>query len=162
MSTLLLIDPTNPSCMVPERSRMRTRVWVRVRSHHLDQALASGVSPDGCAALSLRAHSLIGTRARGALARSLRRLVKDAQHPLQPLSFGVPICRRKILASRNTLEALATRLDSRDPLDAGGVAKVKLLLSNGGGPVYGHGTADDLEPALREALDALTLPPAPL
>jgi hypothetical protein len=61
---------------------MRTRLWTHVRSHDLDRALASGVSPDCSAALSLRAQTLIGSRARAALARSLRKLVDDAQHPL--------------------------------------------------------------------------------
>jgi len=155
MSTLLLTDPENPSCVVLERTRMRTRVWAHVRSHDLDRALASGLSPDFSAALSLRAHTLIGARARAVLARSLRNLVQDAQRPLQPLSLGVPICRRKILGSRNTLEQLAERLASREPLDVAGVAKVRLLLRDGCGPVYDRPGGDDLEPALREALEAL-------
>jgi hypothetical protein len=134
---------------------MRTHLWTHVRSHRLDRGLASGLSPDSSAALSLRAHTLIGARARAVLARSLRNLVEDAQRPLQPLSLGLPICRRKILRSRNTLEKLAERLVSRDPLDVAGVAKVRLLLSDGCGPVYDRPGADDLEPALQEALDAL-------
>jgi hypothetical protein len=82
-------------------------------------------------------------------------LVSDAQRPFQPLSVGLPICRRKILRSRITLDALAERLVSRDPLDVMGVAKVRMLLIDGCGPIYDRPGADDLEPALRDALEAL-------
>ena len=136
---------------------MRTRLWNHVRSHDLDRALASGVSPDCCAALSLRAHTLIGAGARAALARSLTKLVDDAQHPLQPHRLDLPVCRRKIRSSSSTLQELAERLESRDPLDVSGVAKVRLLLSDGRGPLYDRPTAEDLEPALVEALEALQL-----
>jgi hypothetical protein len=155
MSTLLLTDPENPSCVVLERTRLCTRVGTHLRSHHLDRALASGISPDSSAALSLRAQTLIGGRARATLAGYLRRLVSDAQRPFQPLSVGLPICRRKILRSRITLDALAERLVSRDPLDVMGVAKVRMLLIDGCGPIYDRPGADDLEPALRDALQAL-------
>ncbi|MGH2894322.1 MAG: hypothetical protein ACRDPM_13820 [Solirubrobacteraceae bacterium] len=119
--------------------------------------MAAGVSPDCSAALSLRAHTLIGARTRAALARSLRRLVEDARRPRQLLSLHVPVCRRKILSSRETLEELAERLESGDPLDVRGVARVRLLLGDGCGPVYHRLGADDLEPALRQALEALEL-----
>jgi hypothetical protein len=76
---------------------------------------------------------------------------------MRPLTFRVPICRAKILRSRETLEALADRLTSTDPVDACGVARVRLLLTDGSGPVYAHPTADDLEPALERTLMALRL-----
>ena len=74
-----------------------------------------------------------------------------------PLSFHVPICRSKILRSRETLQALADRLVSTDPVDACGVARVRLLLTDGSGPIYARPTADDLEPALERTLVALTI-----
>src|SRR6185312_8162272 len=113
-------------------------------------------SPDSSAALSLRARALIGTTARAGLAGSVRRLIKEAEHPTGPLTFRVPICRAKILRSRETLEALADRLVSTDPVDACGVARVRLLLTDGSGPIYARPTADDLQPALQRTLVALT------
>ncbi|MFL5859902.1 MAG: hypothetical protein ACJ780_03860 [Solirubrobacteraceae bacterium] len=157
MSTLLLTDPTNPRCLVHVRSRARTRLRTRLRPRQLDRALASHVSPDSSAALSLRAHTLISMSARAGLAGSISQLVKEAEHSTGPLTFRVPICRAKILRSRETLAALADRLVSRDPVDACGVAQVRLLLTDGSGPIYCRPTADDLEPALKRTLLALTL-----
>jgi hypothetical protein len=157
MTTLLLADPNNPSCIISERGRMRTRLSARLRSHALDRALAAGVSPDSSAALSLRAHALIEAGARGTLARSIRRVTDNAVRPFGPLSPGIPTCRRKILASREGLEALAARLEAGDPVDVRGVAMVAVLLTDGGGPIYERPGANDLEPALRQALKALDL-----
>ena len=157
MSTLLLTDPTNPRCIVHARSRARTRLWTHLRSRRLDQALASHVSPDSSAALSLRACALIGTSARAGLTGALRQLIREAEHPMGPLTFRVPICRGKILRSRETIEALADCLASTEPVDACGVAQVRLLLTDGSGPIYARPTADDLEPALERTLVALTM-----
>jgi hypothetical protein len=157
MSTLLLTDPTNPRCIVPSRSRASTRLWTHLRSRRLDRALASYVSPDSSAALSLRARALIGATSRAGLAGSVRRLINEAEHPMSPLTFHVPICRAKILRSSETLDALADRLASTEPVDACGVARVRLLLTDGSGPIYARPTANDLEPALQRILVALTM-----
>ena len=76
---------------------------------------------------------------------------------MRPLTFHVPTCRAKILRSRETLEALADRLVSSDPVDARGVARVRLLLTDGSGAIYARPTADDLQPALERSLVALTM-----
>jgi hypothetical protein len=155
MTTLLITDPINPGCVVSERSRTRTHVWIHLHAQQLDHALASGVSPDSSAALSLRAYRLIGETARAALARSVRRLVEDARRPLGPLD--PPICRRKVRRSTQTLHELADRLVSGDPVDACGVAQIRLLMQDAAGPIYDRPAADDLEPALRRARQALEL-----
>jgi hypothetical protein len=155
MTTLLLIDRRNPRCVLFERGRARTRLATHLRSRQLDRALASGSSPDSSSALSLHARALIGMSARSVLARLIRRLLEDAQRPLNPLSPGVPICRRKMLRSTPSLEELADRLTSGGPVDARGVAQLRLLLSDGHGPVYDRPAIDDLEPALRKAMNAL-------
>jgi hypothetical protein len=89
------------------------------------------------------------------LAQSIRRLVQDTTHPLRPLHFSVPICRSKIWRCRHTLEELADRLLSAEPLDARGLAQLRLLLSDGGGPLYGRPGEDDLAPALERVIAAL-------
>lgn len=117
--------------------------------------MASGTSPDASPALSLRAQILIGAKERKRLARTIRRLVRDAQFPLTPLTPGVPMCRRKIQRSRKTLQALAERLAGASPVDARGVAQVRLLLCDSSGPLCWRSGADDLEPAVQEAIEAL-------
>jgi len=157
MSTLLLTDPNNPGCIISERSRARTRLSTHLRSRALDRALAAGISPDASAALSLRAHALIGIAARAGLARTIRSLIRDARHPLHPLTPHVRLCRRKIIRSARTLEGLAERLISGEPVDARGVAQIRLLLIGDSGALYDYPAANDLEPALREAFQALEL-----
>ena len=157
MSTLLLTDQSNPGCIVSERSRARTRLSTRLRPRALDRALAAGVSPDASAALSLRAHTLIGATTRAGLARTIRRLIADARQPPHPFAAYVPLCRRKIMRSAQTLEGLAERLTSGEPVDARGIAQVRLLLIGDCGALYDYPAANDLEPALQEAIRALEL-----
>lgn len=161
MTTLVLTDRRNPGCVIVARSRATARLRARVCARQLDRALAQGISPDSSAGLSVRAHDLIGSRARHMLAEAIRRLVQDATHPLQPMRFSVPICRAKVRHSRRTLEELADRLVSREPLDARGVAQLRLLLSDGAGPLYHQPSADDLQPALQRVIQALEVRQGP-
>jgi hypothetical protein len=148
MSALLLTDETNPRCVIAEPGRARTRLWMHLHASRLDRALAAGASPDSSAALSVRAHALIGAVARREVAGSIRRLLDDARRPFTPLTPGIPSCRRKLLASTEQLIELAERLTSGDPVGARGVALLRLLLIDGGGPIYFRPAANDLEPAL--------------
>jgi hypothetical protein len=160
MNLLLLADERYPGCVKVERTRTLIRVRARVQARRSDRALASGISPDSSACLSVRAHELIGGPTRAALARAIRRLVDEAGHRVRPMSFNVLICRSKIRRSRDTLEDLADRLLSDGPLDARGLAQIRLLLSDGAGPLYNHPGANDLEAALERAIVALEVPPA--
>jgi hypothetical protein len=155
MTTLVLSDNRDPSCVIVERSRATARVRTRMRARQLDRALAQGISPDSSAGLSVRAHDLIGSRERGTLAQAIRRVMDEATQPPRPLHFSIPICRSKVWRSRRTLQELAERLVSGEPLDARGLAQLRLLLSDGAGPLYGHPGANDLEPALERVRDAL-------
>lgn len=152
MGTLLLTDPSNPSRIIVERTKLRTRLSTRVRARALDRALAAGVSPDSSAALSERARTLIGAAARVDLARSIRNVLGDARRPRDPLTPQVPLCRGKIVRSARTLERLAERLVNDEPVDARGVAQIRLLLVGDRGALFDYPAADDLEPALREML----------
>jgi hypothetical protein len=155
MSTLLLTDKANPGCVRAEPGRALTRAWTHLHASQLDRALAAGASPDSSAALSLRAHALIGAAARRDLARSIRHLLEAARRPVNPLTFSIPICRRKTVASADGLLKLADRLTSAGPADARGVAMLRLLLIDGGGPIYHRPAANDLEPALAAVAAAL-------
>jgi hypothetical protein len=155
MRTLLLRDETNPRCVIAVTGQVRTRLWTHLHTSRLDQALAAGASPDSGAALSLRANALIGAAARRHLARSIRRLLDDARRPFGPLTPGIPICRPTVLASADALSVLAARLTSGRPVDDRGVAMLRLLLIDGGGPIYCRPAANDLKPSLAALTAAL-------
>ena len=157
MNLLLLVDRERPECVIAQPGRARTRLWTHVRATSLDHALAAGASPDSSAALSLRAAQLIRAGTRRKLARSLRRLVGQATRRSLPRASRVPLCRRKILASHELMLELAERLSGQEPVDARGVAQLRLLLIGVVGPLYEDPGADDLEPVLQAALEALEL-----
>ncbi len=98
----------------------------------------------------------MGSRTRRRLARSLRERVKDAERPNVPrLSAAVPVSRRAVLSSRESLLGLAERLESPDPVNPCGVARVLVLLTDGTGPLYAPGAVDRLREAVWWIADGL-------
>lgn len=159
MTTVLLSERSGTEEMIPipRRARLADRLTARLAARRLDIALARGASPDHNAALSLRAHALIGARCRAHLARCCRELLRRAEEPWQPMFNPFPTpARARVLACRAELEALADALTAAAAVDAGGVAAGLLLLSDGTGPLYGecYGV-DELRSALLCILDAL-------
>jgi hypothetical protein len=141
--------------LISQPCRMRERLVARLDAWRLDRALADGASPDQSATLSLRAGRLIGYDARHDLAQEVRGILRAAERPRHPFDPGVRVCVREVLRARELLKALADQLDGCGPVDSGGVARVRLLLRDGGGPLYNEPLAADLERSLRGAIDAL-------
>ncbi len=157
MATLLLTEQPGGSYVTSHERVTRLRVRVRLRARELDEALARGACPDSSAALSLRAHQLIGWTARRRLAREIRSLLARAERPIHPMHSSAPICRHKIVDARQALEELADRLASPGPVDARGVAQLKRLLREPDGPLFRRPRDDDLEPELEAVNDALVV-----
>ena len=157
MTTLLLTDRRNPGCVISERIRPHTRLLTPLRAWRLDRALAAGTSPDSSAPLSLRAQNLIGQTSCAELSLCIRRTIDQAKRPVTPSSFKARICRRKVLDAEAMLGEVADRLASGQPVDARGVAQIRLLLRDGCGPLYTRPQADDLQSALDAAIEALEL-----
>ena len=137
-----------------ERSRPRPR-WIvrplaRARAPWLDRQLAAGSVPWRSPAHAARALQLTGDRSRGALARSLERLVEHAERPPArfTISAVVPPCREQVHAALPVILATASRLRSCAPVDARGVARLRALLSNGAGRCYSRGDPVALTVAL--------------
>jgi hypothetical protein len=154
MTTLLLSDAGRVTW---RRTRPRDRLACRLEGRRLDVQLACGASPDGSAALSLRARSLIGMRERRMLARTLERLLSDARCSDHPYRSVVPVCRMGVLRCQAALEELGARLTRPGPVDARGVALLRLLLTDGSSPLYSSLDDGALDRALLIALDSLTV-----
>lgn len=155
MTTLLLSDRRDADCVRCCQSTARVRLVVRFRAWGLDAALAEGVSPDSSAPLSLRAHALISARTRNALSREIRQILGKANQPRSPFDPTVPICRRKVRNARAALDELAARLQGPGPVEARGIAQVRLLLTHSSSPLYSHPLADDLRDSIQAAIDGL-------
>jgi hypothetical protein len=125
-----------------------------VRANRLDIELARGAAPTR-AALALRAQALGERRARERLGRSVCRIVDDARTD-RPLSIArVPTQRNEVLAAARELDQIAETLLASGPVAASGVAQLRLLLTDGAGPLYSRGAPGGLRAAATRALDAL-------
>jgi hypothetical protein len=150
MSTLLLTDG---DVVIERRAGLRDRLEAWLRAGSLDRELASGVAPETCGALSLRARALIGPGARSRLARQLRRVVDDARGGHAWMTRIA--VRPEVLVAADELNGLADRLAAPGPVDVRGVAQVRLLLSDGCGPLYFRGATEELRARVARALSRL-------
>jgi hypothetical protein len=136
-----------------QRVRPSDRVRARLRAAELDRRLAGGASPESSVELMLRARRLIRPRERRRLARSLRMLVRSAARPGSGVATP-PLARWDVLEAAAELERLAARLDAEGPVSVRSIALVRLLLTDGAGPLYLRSRPGGLEGAVETALDA--------
>jgi hypothetical protein len=148
LATVRLDEPRSswrlrrPGCLV--------RLSARLRAHGLDIELASGIASWRSPVHAARALQLTSGHSRRGLASSLERLLEQAQLPTARFyrSAVVPPCREAVSPQLPQILALVTRLRSGEPVAAEGIARLRLLLSDGAGPVYTRGHPDALAPAL--------------
>lgn len=137
---------------------LRRRLRVGLHRGRLDRQLAEGFGSDPIEDRALRARQLSGKRTRRRLARSLRARVDEAERPAVPhLSAAVPLSRRVVRSWRESLLGLAERLESPDPVNPSGVARVLVLLTDGTGPLYSPQAADGMSEAVWWIADGLAL-----
>jgi hypothetical protein len=107
--------------------------------------------------LAARALQLSDERNRRVLAGSLERLVKEAEAPTTRFfaSAVIPPCRAAVSAQIPQIRALASRLRSREPVRAEGMARLRLLLCDGTGPVYARKRSAALPAALEVIVQSL-------
>jgi hypothetical protein len=116
--------------------RFLTRALAVLRRHSLDRELARGVDPASSPGLALRASRLTRSRSRQRLARSLRDVIADAQHPPRVPSARVAPSRAEVLDARESLREVQDLLASSAPVYAAGIARLKMLLTDGVSPLY--------------------------
>jgi hypothetical protein len=130
------------------------RVATRLFGYELDRRLAAGEHDDRDGRLAERARFLTGARTRERLARALREVVAAADEP--PRRDGsVPLARAEVSAAAYELRLVASRLQAPAPVDPRGVAEVRLLLTDGSGPLYNRRSETPLEVAAAAAWRAL-------
>lgn len=126
-----------------------------VARDRLDRALARGESPRRRADLELRARQLLGGRNRRALAAGLEEAVAIARGARRPRLIGPPLARAEIRAAAPTLLVLARELRTGRSPDPAGVARTRLLTTDGLGPLYVTGRSGALAHEAEEILEAL-------
>ena len=112
------------------------RLRARLRRTRLDRELAEGRAPEVCEDHALRARQLTDPVARGRVACSLRGVVAKAERAPGGLGSAAPVCRGAVLAWREGLLGLADRLEQPGLVNACGVARALVLVTDGTGPLY--------------------------
>jgi hypothetical protein len=141
------------------RSQLAARLNARLHAPSLDRELASGIAPWRSPPHAARALALTCTRNRRGLARSLERLIEQAHEP-RALYRGAVVepCREQVLDALPVMLGVSGRLRSADPIDARGIARLRILLSDGSGPCYVRIQRNALTDALQEISQWLTVP----
>ncbi len=136
------------------RVTMRDRLVARLRASALDQQLAAGAAPESSISLSVHAGHLCTPAQRRLLARSLSRIATAGDAPAGS-RLTSPLCRPAVRRARSELQAVIDRLLASGPVDVHGVARIRRLVADGGGPLYRQSSADHLQAELRAVLVAM-------
>jgi hypothetical protein len=140
---------------VAPRPGLRDRLAARLGAGHLDGELARGADPEERPALALRARRLLAPRTRAALGRHVQDMLRDALDGEGAVITRIRPRRAAVLEAAGELDAVARRLLEPRPVSASGVARVRLLLTDGCGPLYFPGTGETLRAAVAAALSGL-------
>jgi len=136
------------------RPSLVARVTARLRAHQFDRQLAVGVPAPAGSALAVHQARLGTVAEREAIARTLRQALHDANAGAAPLSSRIPLHPSNIVAAEELIDAITLRLHSPRPVSARGMARLRVVLSDGSGPMYQFGRGD-LSGRLGAALAAL-------
>lgn len=155
MADIHLIAGRRQPIPLPRRSGLPTKLLARVRGASLDRALADGADPASSGILAQRAASLTSARSRHALARSTHRLL-DQTVGAVGLSSAIPPHRGALADARLPLARVAALLDeTAEPVYSQGVAMIRLLLTNGDGPLYSPRRQGELRRHAEAIVEAL-------
>jgi len=124
------------------RPSIRACVTARLRAARFDRALAVGVPAPAGSALAVHAARLTAVAERHAVARALRRAVRDAKDTRATQSGRVPMHRANIASAEALIDEVRLRLHAPHPVSARGMARLRQLLSDGTGPLYRYGSGD--------------------
>ena len=126
-----------------QRPSLLARLAARARAGKYDRLLSVGVTPEPGTALAAHRARLTSTAERDAIARSLRRAVHDAHdHAPTMSSARIPLNIPNITAAEELIDRVMQRLQSPRPIGALGMARLRLILSDGAGPLYQFGRGD--------------------
>jgi hypothetical protein len=132
-----------------------TKAQARLRGRSLDLGLSKGEDPASSPVLTRRAAWLTSRKNRHALARSIRRLLDPPSGRRPGPSAAVPPHRGELAGARMLLARVAALLEIDEPVYARGVARLQLLLSEGGSALYAPHRTGELRCEVDGILDAL-------
>lgn len=130
------------------------RARARLLAHRMDRHVDAGTHVQPGSALAAHHHRLTTRRERADVARRLHLLLRDAVEGPDVLIPRVPVRTPEVLRFRGVIEDVGSHLGSFHPVRARGMARLRMLLADGRGPLY-RTNAGSLNAALRGVLAAL-------
>ena len=130
------------------------RLTARLLACRYDRMLDDGAVPESGSALDLHARRLVRIAEREAIARSFRRTLSEARKPPTPWTARSWTHRPSVVSAADMIDRVTLWLHSPRPVRARGMARLRVLLSDGAGPLYMSGRGDLVE-QLGAALAAL-------
>jgi hypothetical protein len=124
------------------RPSLAARVTARLKAYKFDRQLAVGVPAPAGSALAVHQARVTSVSEREAIAHSLRQAVRDARSGGTPRSSRIPVHCTNIAAAQDLIDTITLRLHSPRPVSARGMARLRVVLSDGCGPLYEFGKGD--------------------
>jgi len=141
---------------IPAEASVRLRLRVHFTRGILDRQIAAGRQWESNPALALRARQLVDPRTRQQIACSLREIVDYADDRMsRRLISAVVVEPAAVRRARHPILGLAERLEGGAQLNAAGVARVQVLLTDGLSPLYDRHCPRTVTQAIYEVQDAL-------
>ena len=136
---------------------LRVRLWRR----RIDRQLADADRRAHSEEHALRAEQRASEVNRRRVARSLREVVVAAENPRAEWLGSTALLDRDVaVAGRDGLMALAERLEQTEPLGPCGIARARVLASDGLGPLHNPASERSLGEAISWVADGLDMGPS--
>jgi hypothetical protein len=140
--------------LAPADSLLWARLVAWLRPGHHDRRLSFTATVHAGTPLAFHAERLTSVRERESVARAFRRCIDDAHSGSAFRSVRPEIDAVHVVAAEDIIDDITLRLHSQRPVTALGMAELRLLLAEGGGPLYRYGRGD-LRGRLAAAFDSL-------
>ena len=151
LATVLAAQTPEPSARIPWSARLSARVF----ASRYDRQIEDCVQVMPGTALAAHTTRLTSRREREELARALRAALQAGKEPRGgSLSFRLPLQHAGIATAEDIVNEVTLRLHAPLPVRARGIARLRLLLSDGTGPLYNRNRGS-VAAALRGVLAAL-------
>ena len=131
-----------------------TRVIAELFATRFDTQLVAGVAPEPGSVLAAHVSRLASAGERRKLAEALHHSVCETHSRRTRMSATIPVDRSGVAAAVGLIDQVVLRLLGPRPVSARGVARLRLLLSDGAGPMY-WSRGGDLGAELRTVLAQL-------
>jgi hypothetical protein len=143
-----------PIGLVPREPSIVKKMCAAVFAGRLDREVEARVTPEPTSMLAAHIARLTSGRERTALALSLRNMLVEIGSGRPTVTARVPINRPNAAQARPFIVEIIHRLEGHRRVRPRGVARLRLLLTDGAGPVYTR-QGGDLSAHLKGVIAAL-------